>query len=396
MHHWRYRIFALTWLAYAGFYLCRKNFSVVMPLLSDDLGYSKIQFAHVIFGYSLLYSLGQFGCGLLADRFGPRLVVGCGLALSIAVNFGMGATTSLLLLAFLSGLNGAGQAAGWPGLTKNMSYWFHPRERGVVMAWWTTNYVLGGFLATLFAAYISGWGWRQGFRVPAAALSAIALVFVVFVRNKPSDAGLPEIPEETAGPIRVLADRAIWIVALGCLFSKITRYAFLYWLPLYMTEHLHYQAAEAGYTSSLFEFVGFAGALLAGYVSDRLMQSRRLPVAALMLAGLGLACWIHPWLAAGLLGMALSISLIGMMNYGPDTILQGAASQDLGSKSAVGAAAGFISGVGSLGQLASPYLVAYVAQHYGWDRLFHLFVVISFAGSGLLATRWNYSAPRRA
>ena len=404
MRRWRYRIFALTWLAYAGFYLCRKNFSVVMPLLSDDLGYSKIEFANVLFGYSLLYALAQLGCGLLADRFGPRLVVGCGLALSIAANVWMGAAASLALLAFLSCLNGAGQGAGWPGLTKNMSYWFHRQERGVVMAWWTTNYVLGGFLATLFAAFVSAWGWRQGFRLPAALLSGIALAFVLFVRNKPSDAGLPEISDELAPAPRsafplvlVLADPAVWIVAIGCFFSKVTRYAFLFWLPLYLTEHLHYRAGEAGYTSSLLEFAGFAGALAAGYVSDKLMDSRRLPVAALMLWGLALACWINPWLAAaGRPGLALSISLIGMMNYGPDTILQGAASQDIGSKWAVGTAAGFISGFGSLGQLLSPYLVAYVAQKYGWDRLFHLFVVISLVGGGLLATRWNHAAPRRA
>ena len=48
------------------------------------------------------------------------------------------------------------------------------------------------------------------------------------------------------------------------------------------------------------------------------MRSRRLPVAALMLWGLGLACWLHPWLAcAGRLGLAFSISLTGIMNYGP-------------------------------------------------------------------------------
>ena len=49
---WRYRIFALTWLGYAGFYLCRKNLSVVMPLMSEDLGYTKLQFAAVISFYS--------------------------------------------------------------------------------------------------------------------------------------------------------------------------------------------------------------------------------------------------------------------------------------------------------------------------------------------------------
>ena len=42
---WRIRIFTVTWLGYAGFYLCRKNFSVIMPILTDEYGYSKTDFA---------------------------------------------------------------------------------------------------------------------------------------------------------------------------------------------------------------------------------------------------------------------------------------------------------------------------------------------------------------
>ncbi|MHC4497373.1 MAG: hypothetical protein ACYSYM_16285, partial [Planctomycetota bacterium] len=55
---WRYRIFALTWLAYGGFYLCRKNLSIAMPLLNRDLGFTKHNFAMVLFCYSLFYALG--------------------------------------------------------------------------------------------------------------------------------------------------------------------------------------------------------------------------------------------------------------------------------------------------------------------------------------------------
>jgi sugar phosphate permease len=56
-NNWRLRIFAVTWLGYAGFYLCRKNFSVIMPLLTDEFGYTKADFAWVLTGYSLVYML---------------------------------------------------------------------------------------------------------------------------------------------------------------------------------------------------------------------------------------------------------------------------------------------------------------------------------------------------
>jgi sugar phosphate permease len=145
----------VTWLTYAGFYLYRKNIGVVLPLLEHDLGYSNTQLAHVIFGYSLFYTVGQLCCGVLSDRFGPRRIVGIGLFLVVISNLVTGFITSLMMLGLLACLNGLGQSAGRPGLVKNMSYWFGRRERGVVMAWWGTNYVMGGFLATIFATFVA-------------------------------------------------------------------------------------------------------------------------------------------------------------------------------------------------------------------------------------------------
>lgn len=413
--HWRWRIFAITWLAYAGFYLCRKNLSVVIPLMASDRGYTNLQLADVLFGFSLLYALGQFGFGLLADRYGSRAVVALGLLLAVTSNLLMGWAPSVFWLTLLACVNGAGQSAGWPGLVKNMAPWFLRRERGVVMAWWTTNYVVGGVVGTVFATFVvtspslaPHWGWRRGFWIPALALLLVTLAYVAFARNRPSDAGLPQIvpndgekpppptdptsPGRSRFPIesRMLLDWELWTVALGAMLCKITRYSFLFWLPLYLTQHRNYGPAEAGYTSSLFELCGFGGALLGGYVSDKVMQSRRLPVAALMMLGLGVACWVHPAFAGlGRLGVAFSIGLIGVMNYGPDTLLQGATSQDIGARWGVGKTSGFIDGVSSVGQLFSAYLVGYIADKHGWDAVFYGLVLVSFLGGAILATRWK-------
>ena len=232
------------------------------------------------------------------------------------------------------------------------------------MGWWATNYVIGGSLATVFATFVishtwigPGTAWQRGFWAPALLLCSVALAYAILTRNRPPDVGLPEIDEPATGDptrplldserwifFKMLSDPEVWAIAVGCAFSKIIRYSFLYWLPLYLTQKAHYSVSEAGYTSSLYELVGFGGAILAGYWSDKLMQARRLPVAAMMFWGLAAMCWIHPWMAAtGHLGIACSIALIGIMNFGPDTLLQGAASQDMGARWGVGTASGLFS-----------------------------------------------------
>jgi len=158
-----------------------------------------------------------------------------------------------------------------------------------------------------------------------------------------------------------------------------------------MIEHLDYGLAEAGYTSILYEAVGFFGVISAGYISDKVFQSRRMPVGALGLWLLALTCFFHPQLAAmGHLGNAIGISLIGFFTYGPDALMSGAAIIDAGSEKAAGFASGFINGVGSFGQILSPFVVVYISDVYGWDYLFYFFVVIAFIGGSLLASKWNW------
>jgi sugar phosphate permease len=182
---------------------------------------------------------------------------------------------------------------------------------------------------------------------------------------------------------------------VSALLVKVTRYAFLFWLPLYLTERLGYRPDQAGYLSSVYELAGIGGALLAGYCSDRLFGSRRYPVVCLMLAGLAGACLLPPVLGRfGWTGTLIAIAAVGVTTFGPDSMLQGAAAQDIGGGEDAGSAAGLVNGVASVGQLLSPYLVAGVSSMWGWDALFGVFVGIALAASVISGLFWNHRALR--
>jgi len=402
--YWRFRIFFAAWVLYACYYFCRKNFSVVMPMMARTSHYNNFDLAHAVFVFSLAYAVGQFIAGALGDRFGGRLVGSVGVFVSAACTAAMAMTSSYQAIVLLQIGNGLGQGCGWSASLKVLGAWFARKERGTVMAWWGTSYVLGGFLATVFATYaatqtyaLPAMGWRRGFLFPAMILAAGATWFAIRARNVPPEASLPAVAKsgdeeapDSGDWWAAARNHEVWILAGMYFFLKITRYSLLFWLPLYLVQRMQYSESQAGYTSSLFELVGFSGALIAGYVSDRLLNGRRYPVGATMLFGLAAALLMHPVIGRlGPAAMACSISLLGILVYGPDLLMSGPASIDAVSPQHAARAAGIVNGVGSLGQLISAYVVAVIVSRFGWDQLFTFFLFCAAAAGGLLTLRWN-------
>src|SRR5437773_4457781 len=82
---WRWQIFAITWLAYAGFYLTRKSFAVAKIALgeSSGLGMGLNQMAWLDGAFLTAYAIGQFIWGICGDRFGTRDVILRGMLCSV-------------------------------------------------------------------------------------------------------------------------------------------------------------------------------------------------------------------------------------------------------------------------------------------------------------------------
>jgi len=76
------QVFWGTFLGYATFYLIRKNFSLAMPYISEESGYSKAQLGIVLTLLSIAYGVSKFVMGNVSDRSNPKYFATVGLLLS--------------------------------------------------------------------------------------------------------------------------------------------------------------------------------------------------------------------------------------------------------------------------------------------------------------------------
>ncbi len=410
---WRWQIFAITWLAYAGLYLTRKSFSVAKIGIGEGtaIGMSQAQLAWIDGAFLVAYAIGQFIWGMAGDRFGTRKVILIGMLTSVVAAVAMGFSSVAVVFGIMFFVQGLAQSSGWAPLSKNLSTFFSRGERGTVMGLWSTNYALGGLVASILAGYFGQqFGWRYAFLVPAALLFLVWVLFLLFQRNRPEDVGLPPIevyhgeqpPAAGQGAVAAEEKHDSWkvilevlgnpmVLLLGAVYFcfKPARYAILFWGPRYINDKLGTGMAESGFISAMFELAGPFSVILAGLVSDKVFGARRMPVSVICLLLLGVLLYFFDDLPASRWMLGGSLFLIGLLTYAPDSLISGTAAVDFGTKRGAATASGLINGCGSIGAIVGGTIPGFFQERCGWHGVFTLLATADGLAALLLLPKWN-------
>jgi sugar phosphate permease len=408
------RTFAALWFGYGAYYLCRANISLALPGIMAEFHLDKTTMGAVVTGFFVAYAAGQLLNGQLADRFGGRAMLTAGALGSVVITAAFGFSGAVAAMTILWLANGYFQAMGWTATIKTMANWFPPRLRGHMTGWLGTSFQIGNAYAWLLAGYlIAHQGWRWAFWAPAALLAVVGIAVYAALRDAPEDVGLPCIeaedgdrrasdatPENRYLGLRYtlrqsLANPRIWLVGAAAMAVQLTRWGMLVWVPTYLFEAQHDISAVTLRAIAL-PLAGSVGAVVAGWLTDRFLQSRRAPVIVVQLALLAGCTLIFPRVASDSFGTSLSLLLlIGALTAGPDVLLAGSIPMDLGTRKAAGSATGLVDALGYAGAAIGAAASGWFADAFGWNWAFVLWAVSAALGAALAAPLWNYRPPRR-
>lgn len=364
-------------LTYAFLYMGRYNLNAAMS--NADL-LSKHDYGTIFAIGAWVYGLSFLVNGPLADRIGGRttILIGAGgsalmnVAMGFAAKAGIAKEHVALVFSVLYGANMYFQSFGAVSIIKVNSAWFHVRERGVFGG-------IFGILISLGLYFAFDWGGRIAstwphnierlFFIPAAILCVVWVASFVFVRDNPSGAGYPDFDTGDAssgdntvastGCVGIIADVVVVmrrmltnpvIMTIACIeaCSGFLRDSMTHWYKPFAEGVLGKEAAGAMFVSKnwgmLLCVAGIMGGSFAGIISDRVFNSRRPPVAAvlycIMLAGaLALFATLATPSIAGFVIVAMVMSVLGVHG-----VLSGTASADFGGKKNAGVATGIIDG----------------------------------------------------
>ncbi len=296
--------------------------------------------------YLYVYALLQLPVGLMLDRWGPRILLACGMAL-VGIGAIAFALSPNIWVAYAGRfLVGAGSAVGFISALTIASAW-HPPSRFGLFSGLTMGYaMLGGFLAQgPLGGLIDAFGWREPILVSGIWGAVLALLIWLIVRDRPDGGRVQRTGTQGLGASlkQAMSRRQNWVLGVyGLMLSgPFLSYGLLWGVPHIMLVH-GVDRDVAGFSTSLMT-VGFAiGGPLGGFLSDH-FRRRKLPL--MSAAFFSLALWII--LLYGfeptLLQRQVMIFLIGL--FGGSMIVCLAAARELSPPSIGGAVTGFVNGM---------------------------------------------------
>jgi sugar phosphate permease len=364
-------------------YLDRSTLAIANHDIASELHFSPAEMGALLSAFAWTYALFQLPAGILADRYGPRAMLGAGMVLWSLAQLVSGTVQGFgQFIAARAGL-GFGESPMFTAGARACVNWFPPADRGVPLGLFNAASSLGPAIAPpLLTALMLAFGWRPMFLIMGVAGLVSALIWMIAYRE-PEQAGIPQVDLDrlrasNAEGTAVAAPRAwaalfavpsTWALMGGLFGIVYITWLYVTWLPAYLETIRHVSVAQTGILAALPQAAGFVGGCLGGFVSDWLAHrdiepvlARKIPtVAGLALAGL--LTGVAP--LAGNTGIALALMSLAMFfAYGA-----GSCSWALGASLTPPAMVATLESIqnigGSIGGALAPLVTGLVVQHTG-------------------------------
>ena len=383
----RRRTFWGATIAYSLYYVCRMSLSVVKQPLIDEGVLTAGELGLIGSALLLVYAVGKFMNGFIADYCNVRRFMATGLLISTLVNllmgvFGLlqgpaGLPSVLIFVSFavLWGVNGWAQSMGSPPGVISLSRWFPQSKRGTYYSMFSSSPYIGEFLSFIITGFVVGaLGWEYGFLVASLAGLLGSLIILLLVSDTPESKGLPpvqtlsgeQVTKQDKMPTKelqkmIVRHPGIWVIALSSAFIYITKYAIAGWGVLFLQKARGFSLEDATQVIAFSAAFGVLGTVLAGWLSDKVFRSDRVKPAllsgVLSLVSLGLFLFVGGGFVLNIFYVSLFSLSVGVLYC----IVAGLMAVDIVPRKATGAALGVV-GISSyvaagLQDITSGYLI---------------------------------------
>lgn len=260
---------SLSTTSFAIAFACWGLVAALAPLFKEMYGLTDTEKSILIAIPVLLGSVGRIPIGMLADRFGGRIVLTAVLASSAVAAFALSLASSyqqMLWVGFALGIAGTSFSVG----VAFTSRWFPPERQGFALGVFGAGNI-GQSVAIFFAPVLSGkYGWQTTYQVFAAITAVWTVAFFFVARDAP---GKP--PAKTMRQVfEPMKSGMAWLLSLFYFVTFGCFVAMSVYLPSLLRELYGLSPADAGLRVAGYILLATAMRPVGGWLSDKIGAAR--------------------------------------------------------------------------------------------------------------------------
>jgi MFS family permease len=274
----------------------------LIPLLHTERGLTLAQAGLLASAPTLGMVLTLIAWGALADRIGERWVISGGLALTALAALGAIFATGYVALGLFLLLGGMASASTNAASGRVVIGWFPKERRGLAMGIRQTCQPLGVTIAAVTIPVIaSSSGVGAALLVPLVMLGVLAVACAVGIRNPPRSAA-----SAAASPVVNPYRRSgfLWRIHAVSALLVVPQFTLSIFGLVWLVTELRWDPLAAGVLVGVSQFIGAAGRIGVGVLSDR-VGSRVRPLRWVAVAAGSLLLALAVFDAAGWGGAAV-------------------------------------------------------------------------------------------
>ena len=357
------------------FWLSLYFYVPILPLHAQAKGASLTMVGAVVASYAIAQVLLRIPIGVGADLIGKRKPFAvAGIVVCAAGGLGLALAPDPWTLFAARTVTGIG-AAAWVAISVLYASYWRSERAPMAMATVMALTQLAQVLATLTGGVLAErFGSEATFYAGAAA--GVAGAAAIVLAREPR---FPTREYSTATFLRVLGTPALLLVsAISITVQFVTFSTNFGFVPVYARE-IGASKAEVGYITTAMFMASAAGALVSGYVVQRLGYGRAILIAAVIVA---VAMTLVP--ATHSVGLLAAGQALGGIGRGALNTLLIALALQTAPPAERATAMGVFQAIYAIGMLSGPIVSGAFADAYGLEAVFFLSAAVSVAG-GVLA-----------
>ena len=368
-------------------YIDRSVLFAVQPLVQDEFHLSNAQVGYLTSAFLLFYMIAAPFVGPLADRYSRKLIIVLGAIFWSALTLLTAVTHSYTELLIRHTLVGIGEATFVTIAPTFVVDLFSEEKRARILGVFylaipvgtAAGYLLGGKLGSLH-------GWRFPFYIAAAPgfVLALAVLFLKEPERGQFDS-VKETPER--GTILGLArNPAFWTATLGMAAMSFALGGLQVWMPTFLSRERHYSLEAANVVFGIIIVIdGILASLAGGWLGDILLP--RMKSAYYFVSAASMALGVPLMFVALFVGGRVMVPAIAaaafflLLNTSP---LNAAVMNSVSASIRATTIAVNIFIIHLLGDVPSPTMMGYVADHRSLQSAFILPVIAMVVSSAIL------------